>query len=74
MTPYRLWDRKFKDLPKEIQEKLHRVVLFPSSNDFYNSLSVEDKKALLKRECGYDPELKPEPSEKSENKKKQVFL
>lgn len=54
-TPYRLWDRDFNDLPIEIQEKLR----LPSDNDsfiFYDTLSVKDKKALLKSECGYDPE------------------
>ena len=55
MTPYRLWDRDFKDLPKEYQDKLR----LPSDSPdfvFYDTLSIEDKKALLKTECGYDPE------------------
>ena len=52
MIPYRLWDREFKDLPPDIQKKLH----LPSGDDFYNSLSVKDKKELLRVECGYDPE------------------
>ena len=44
MTPYRLWDRDFKDLPADIQEKLR----LPSDTDdfiFYDTLSVEDKKS-----------------------------
>ena len=52
MKPYRLWDRKFEDLPKEMQEHLH----LPSGNDFWDTVSVEDKKAILKREFDYDPE------------------
>ena len=54
MIPYRLWDRDFKDLPTEIQDKL-RLPSDTSDLIFYDTLSVEDKKALLKSECGYDP-------------------
>lgn len=55
MTPYRLWDRKFEDLPPEYQD----ILRLPSDNSdfiFYDTLSVEDKKELLRVECGYDPE------------------
>ena len=55
MTPYRLWDRDFKDLPAAYQD----ILRLPSDTDdniFYDTLSVEDKKELLRVECGYDPE------------------
>ena len=55
MIPYRLWDRDYKDLPADIQDQLR----LPSDTDdfiFFDTLSAEDKKALLKSECGYDPE------------------
>lgn len=55
MKPYRLWDRKFKDLPQAYQD----ILRLPSDTDdfiFYDTLSAEDKKALLRSECGYDPD------------------
>ena len=56
LTPYRLWNRDFKDLPEKCQEKLR----LPSDTDdfiFFDTLSVDDKKELLKTECDYDPEI-----------------
>lgn len=55
MKAYRLWDRNFKDLPAEVQEKL-RLPADTDDSFFFDTLPVEDKKALLRTECGYDPE------------------